>query len=1022
MSDSDPSPHTVTAADEREIDLNPFEGIASRVGAGARNAVELLREGRLGGPYRAPFEVQHETDVYKLRRYHPDDARDDHPVVLLVPPLMVASEIYDISPELSAVSFLAARDLDVWVVDYGPPTEREDGLDRTLDDHVLAVDAAVDEVAARTGNDIHLAGYSQGGIFCYQAAAYRRSEGIESVVTFGSPIDIRRNLPVEMHDDLAERLLRAARRGLSGTIDRLEQLPGSLTSSGFKLLNPGKEISHLLSFFGVLHDREELKEHHTKRRFLGGEGFVAWPGDAFRDFVDDVVVGNRMHSGGFVIGDRSVSLSDIEIPILYYYGAHDELARPDAVRAIEDAAPDAWTEPAEVSSGHFGLVVGSTAMGRVWPGVERWVESHSGDRDSFEVPSASGGRSPSADGAPEQGDEGGESRTEALYDVAAELADSVWKGLGDVSLEIGDVVDTLRWQIPRLARLEDLDDETRINVGRALDEQARSIPDETFFLWQGRAFSYAEANRRVDRLAAGLLEAGLDAGDHVGVYMDNHPDVLTAVGAASRIGAVSVLVNAGAAGRSLEHALETGEVDYLITDPAHLEEAAAAVDPEQLAVAREPDPANVPQETRLLEDLFAAEEPAFPEDRERNPGRAEDLALLMFTSGTTGLPKAARITNRRWALAALGTAAGCELTPHDTVYCVLPLYHATGLLVAVGGALIGGSRLALSEEFSTSTFWDEVRRYGATVVFYVGELCRYLVNAPERPEANDHPVRLFVGNGMRPDVWERLLERFGPVDVLEFYGSTEGNVALANFEGEKIGSIGRPIPGTGALELVDFDASTGDPVRRANDRVDPVGTGEPGLLLARISDDHPLARFDGYLDDAETERKIVRDALELGDAWFNTGDVLRRDSDGDYWFVDRVGDTFRWSGENVSTEQVARIVRRASFVGLAVVYGVEVPGREGRAGMAAIVVEDGEAFDGDELFERVDANLFPAAHPRFVRLTDAIETTDSFKYLKRELQEEGANPSQIDDPLYLYDDEASTYRPLEADEWPPASL
>jgi putative long chain acyl-CoA synthase len=992
-----------------------MDDLIERVGAGARNAFEILSEGRLGAPYRAPFEVVSEHDVFELRHYHPDEADADAPPVLLVPPLMVKSEIYDISPELSAINLLVAEGVDVWLVDYGAPETREDGLERNLDDHIVGVDTAIDEVRERTGRDVHLAGYSQGGMFGYQAAAYRRSEGLASLITFGSPVDIRRNLPVEIHDETAERIIKLAHRGFSNVLDELDALPGSITSRGFKLLNPGKELKHLVDFIGVLHDREEVEEREPKRAFLDGEGFVAWPGEALRDFIDTVVVDNRLAEGGFVVGDRTISLADIDVPIFYFAGTRDDLARPEAVEGIEEAAPDASTHGCRLSTGHFGLVVGSKAVGTTWPSVARWVHWHEGDAEPPAVVETSLDErddSPASNLLPYRDD-----GARAMYDLATELVDGLWHRLGDVSREVGGIVDALRWQLPRFARLDSLRDDQRVNLGRALSEQARAIPEETFFLWKDRAFSYREADERVSSLGAAMLDDGLRPDDHVGVLMDNHPDFLTAVAAANRIGAVSVLLNSGMRGMSLEQALEAGEVDRLVTDAAHVEDALEAFDGPIGVLEGAESVDSLPDGVCDLERALNEQPPEIPLEWETDAGRADELAMLVFTSGTTGLPKPARITNRRWALAALGTAAACELTPDDTVYCALPLYHATGMLVAVGGALVGGARLALAPTFSVERFWDEVRRYGGTVVFYVGEMCRYLVNAPETPNEDAHPVEMFVGNGLRPDVWERLLDRFGPVDVLEFYGSTEGNVCLANLTGDKIGSIGRPLPGTNEVMLVAYDASSGRPERGSDGFVREVDDGEPGLLLARIGDDHPLAHFDGYLDEEETERKIVRDALELGDAWFNTGDVLRCDEEGDYWFVDRVGDTFRWRGENVSTEQVARVVRRASFCSSAVVYGVEVPGHEGRAGAAAIVLEDGSAFEGDTLYELVGEHLFEAARPRFVRIVDDLETNDAFKYLKRQLQRDGVDPRELDDPLYYYDDEAETYAPLTADVW-----
>jgi len=406
-----------------------------------------------------------------------------------------------------------------------------------------------------------------------------------------------------------------------------------------------------------------------------------------------------------------------------------------------------------------------------------------------------------------------------------------------------------------------------------------------------------------------------------------------------------------------------------------------------------------------------------PESVALNPGRARDLALLMFTSGTTGMPKAARITNRRWAMAALGAAATCRLTPRDTVYCCLPLHHSTGQLVAVGGALIGGSRLALAEKFSVTHFWSDVRHVGATVVFYVGELCRYLVKAPVHPNDKNHPVRLFVGNGMRPEVWKRLQQRFGPMQIIEFYGSTEGNAVLANMTGDKLGSVGRVVWHTGEMALARYDVDEGALVRGDNGFAQRCTVDEPGLLLARVGNEHPGEFFDGYTDEAATERKLLRDVFISGDAWFNSGDLLRADVDGDYWFVDRVGDTFRWKGENVSTEQVATVLARATGVHMAAVYGVALPGREGRAGMAALELEPDANLDGAEVYRLVAKNLFPAARPRFLRVCSKLELTDSLKVKKAALAADGADPGRIADPLFFLDDANQTYSPMTLDDY-----
>lgn len=980
---------------------------------GAANALEMLREGRLGAPYRATHEVVVEARTHRLRHYlgTEEAPAPGGPPLLLVPPLMVTSEVYDISPELSAVASLAAQGVDVWLVDFGSPEEEEGGLERTLDDHVLAVDASIDYVREATGADVHLAGYSQGGMFCYQVGAYRAAEGLASIITFGSPVDIHRNLG-KVDDSLAERFIKVARAALSGPIGDLQGLPGTLSSRGFKLMNPGQELKQIFGLLGVLPNRDKLLQREPKRRFLGGEGFVAWPGPALRKFIDEMVVNNRMASGGFVIDGKTVSLADIDCPILCFVGSRDDMARPAAVRAIRRAAPNAEIHELTIDAGHFGLVVGRRAMQETWPTVAEWIEWRDGgaratDRPALMDPQREAPKPPS-----EQ-----ERRTSALYDLATDIVDGLWTRLGDVGKDVTGIVDAMRWQLPRLARLESMEDHSRVSIGQALAEQAEAIGDKPFFLWRGRAFSYAEADARVNQVVHVLVERGVKRGHHVGVLMDNGPTFLVVVAAASRIGAIAVLLNAGKRGASLTQALDAGETDVLLADPAHAEAAREAF-AGSVMVLGSPGPGEaLPDGVFHVDPAIDPEVVDPPASITPNPGRASDVAMLLYTSGTTGLPKAARITNRRWSMAAIASAMACEITPSDTVYCCLPLHHSTGMLIAVGGALVGGARLSLAKRFSTTTFWNDVRRSGATVVAYVGELCRYLVAAPRSEGEDKHPVRLFVGNGMRPEVWEQLLDRFGPLRVLEFYGSTEGNAALANLSGEKIGSVGRPILGPGGLRLARYDVERDELVRGEDGRLIETGPDEPGLLLAKIGTSHVLERFEGYVDAEATEAKIIRDAFEEGDAWFDTGDLLRRDADGDYWFVDRVGDTFRWKGENVSTEQVSAVLSRVPGVAMAAVYGVELPGREGRAGMAALQLRPGASFDGAAAFEAVRENLFPAARPRFLRIVDALETTETLKLVKRRLMEEGCDPGRLGDALYFYDESNNAYSPLTMDEY-----
>ena len=967
------------------------------IGHGAQNALEIMRGGRFSAPYRADYELVDETEHAKVRHYPPSPmvAAPFGPV-LLVPPLMVTSEVYDISPELSSVTWLRERGVDVWLVDYGAPEQEEGGMKRTLDDHVLAVDRAIDIIRRETGKDVHVAGYSQGGMFVYQTAAYRKCAGIASLITFGSPVDIHRNLPA-LREDVAGRLIKGASNAVAKPLEQIEGLPGFLTSTGFKVLSARKEFQQVMELFTILHDRDALGRREKRRRFLAGEGFVAWPGPALRTFVDEFIVNNRMADGGFVINGQTVTLASINVPILCVIGGRDEIARPAAVRAIHRAAPEADIRELIVPSGHFGIVVGSRSLAITWPTVREWVNwvNERGD-----LPTHLAAPEPVLNASevdPEEAFEDIEVGVELFYDLATDMVEGLWSRLGDASQSVGQTVDVLRWQLPRIAKLRRLNDSSRVSLGRALAEQAQAIPEATFFLWKGRAFTYAQADERVQNVAKGLWMMGVRPGQRVAIVMSNRPTLLSLATACSRIGAVAALVNPDARGTALRQALDVANPAWVVADPDHAATTMGAFDGEVHVLGGGTDRA-IPEGAIDMEEIEVTDF-EFASSVALNAGLGGDLAMLMFTSGTTGLPKAARITNRRWALAALGTAAGCRLTSNDTVYCALPLHHSTAMLVAVGGALVGGARLALAPRFSTSTFWDDVRRYGATVVFYVGEMCRYLVNAPESAGERENPVRVFAGNGMREDVWRRLDTRFQPERIVEFYGSTEGNVILANLTGEPVGSVGRPLPGTSDLAIVRYDFETGDPIRNLEGRCARCDAGEPGLVLGLIVEDDPLGEFDGYVDARDTETKVLRDVFEEGDAWFNTGDLLSCDEAGDWWFADRVGDTFRFKGENVSTELVRGVLASLGPVEWAAVYGLMVEGEEGRTGMAAIKLAPGATFDGSEVYGHLAGNLTPSAMPRWIRVMDEIALTPSFKVKRGPLEamgSEGPNVYELD--------------------------
>jgi fatty-acyl-CoA synthase len=400
-------------------------------------------------------------------------------------------------------------------------------------------------------------------------------------------------------------------------------------------------------------------------------------------------------------------------------------------------------------------------------------------------------------------------------------------------------------------------------------------------------------------------------------------------------------------------------------------------------------------------------------DRSRRVGiTARETALYIFTSGTTGLPKAARITHMRAQLYMRGFAAATGARATDRIYVTLPFYHATGGLCGAGAALLNGGSVVLRKHFSASHFWDDIVAEGCTMFVYIGELCRYLANQPPEPAETQHRLRLAFGNGLRPDVWEKLVGRFAVPRVLEFYGSTEGNVSLFNFDG-KLGAIGRA-PRWGKrlfnIRLAQFDVEAETPVRGPDGRCREAPPGEAGECLGEIKRDARTA-YVGYADRAASEKKVLRDAFRAGDAWFRTGDLLKQDADGYFYFVDRIGDTFRWKGENVSTSEVAAALEAAPGVKEVNVYGVKVADLDGRAGMAGLVADEG--FDAAALHPFLAQRLPAYAQPLFLRLLPEIAITGTFKYRKLDLVAEGFDPAVVKDPLYALVGEA--YEPLTAD-------
>jgi fatty-acyl-CoA synthase len=529
------------------------------------------------------------------------------------------------------------------------------------------------------------------------------------------------------------------------------------------------------------------------------------------------------------------------------------------------------------------------------------------------------------------------------------------------------------------------------SIGRAFQDRAARCPDQLFIRFEDERLTYREANDTVNRYAATLAERGVGRGDVVGVIMRNSARMLLVMLAAIKLGAIAGMLNEKQRGSVLAHSVRLLHARVIVGE----QDLLSAVGESEAEVA---DTVPIDELDRLAADA-PTENPAVT-----SSVRAEEPAFYMFTSGTTGAPKASVMTHYRWLRAMGGSGAlGMRLTSSDTVYCCLPLYHNTALTVAVSGVIGAGATLALGRSFSASRFWDDVIRYDATAFVYIGEVCRYLLNQPERDTDRTNKVRVIGGNGLRPDIWDEFTARFNIPQVFELYGASEGNTGFVNiFHIPKTAGICPT-----AVAFVEYDPETGQPVRDESGRVRKVRRGQPGLLLSKITKAQP---FDGYTDPEATEKKLVRNAFRDGDAWLNSGDLLRPQGWRHAVFVDRLGDTFRWKGENVATTDVEAAVAADPGVEAVTAYGVKVPGADGRAGMAAVVLKAGTDFDGASLARTVYDRLPHYAVPLFIRVVESLEHTATVKTKKLGLREQGYG-ADVDDPVYVLNGRDDGYVP-----------
>jgi fatty-acyl-CoA synthase len=548
-----------------------------------------------------------------------------------------------------------------------------------------------------------------------------------------------------------------------------------------------------------------------------------------------------------------------------------------------------------------------------------------------------------------------------------------------------------------------------------IDELAERYGEAPALLSDRESFTYRALAARSNQYARWALEQGVQKGDTVCLMMPNRPEYMAIWLGITRVGGVVALINNHLTGAALAHCINVVEPKLVIVAAelsAPLETARPLLTGRAKIWWHGGTDIHQPRIDRAVDALSGAA----LSGTEHPPLTIEDRALYIYTSGTTGLPKAANMNHYRLMLAGHAFAGVMATRPTDRMYDCLPMYHTAGGLVATGALLINGGSVVIREKFSAHEFWDDIDRWNCTIFQYIGEFCRYLVNSPPHPKETAHRLRLACGNGLRPDVWPEFRRRFRIPHVIEFYGATEGNVSLFNFE-DKEGAVGR-IPWflerRFPTKIVRFDIDRQEPVRDAQGFCIECKTDEPGEVIGKILKDasKPGARFEGYATQAETEKKILHDVFEKGDSWFRTGDLMRKDVDGYFYFVDRIGDTFRWKGENVSTTEVEEAIGRFPGVEETNVYGVRVPGREGRAGMAALVVRG--KLDLAGLRAHLVKSLPDYAMPLFLRIRTEMDVTSTFKQKKVDFVEHGFDPGATSDPIYFDDMAAKAFVRVDA--------
>ncbi|CAB1218925.1 long-chain-acyl-CoA synthetase [Acinetobacter bouvetii] len=591
-------------------------------------------------------------------------------------------------------------------------------------------------------------------------------------------------------------------------------------------------------------------------------------------------------------------------------------------------------------------------------------------------------------------------------------------GIADVAAKLPQFMGKLPHLLSGLKQAYLRTPNTPAGLGIAFEKAVQRNPQGTALLFEDQKFSYEKLNEWANQIGHFYLSLGAKKGDVIAVMVENRPELIATVIALAKIGVTAALVNTSQTGKALTHSINLVKPIAVIAG----EECRAAVEEVrqdlELAADRfhwfadQPTQTNAGTAPQGWANL-AEKVDQFPKFNTPTTHtiQGKDGLFYIYTSGTTGLPKAVIFTHSRWTLAYGTYGHVLDLKPNDVMYCTLPLYHATGIVVCWCGVIASSATLALRRKYSTSSFWKDVKKFDASAIGYVGELCRYLMDAPPSELEKGHRVKKMIGNGMRPNIWDKFKDRFGIEEILELYASSEGNVGFSNvFNFDN--TVGfSPTP----YAIIEFDKETNQPVKDAKGWCKKVKKGEVGLLVGKITRRSP---FDGYTDPEKNKSVILKDVFKQGDAFFNTGDLVRDIGFRHAQFVDRLGDTFRWKGENVSTTEVENVVSEYEKIAEAVVYGVEIPHTNGRAGMAAITLNADAELSAADLQQMATAfkKCLPAyAVPVFLRVQAQVETTGTFKYQKNKLKEQGFDPNKTDERMLVLLPNATEYCELSAE-------